>query len=573
MTSKFTESVLVGMGVMAGAGSLYAADIKSVPVSNVPLINIVSEAPDYGLKYSEKLKFDGSLSKIKVGGSYEISEGWSFDPFDRVLRTDVSENGEFSYSLGDDDFLYQLRKSSPAHEVIDYYKNFRLDKDELIGEAWKVVLGGDPLDFNLSGMTLEEIAGVFKKVNEYGVVDRGDGFWRYSIDLDAGYDVNASSIFENRFSVNDSKVVLKNGYFARGEADIGVDFSAGVNWDKKRLSAGVTVDAGYFFTNEVEKGSFIEAEVSSEVSSFGLGGFERDKTSKFKSESYHAGADIDVFNLRAGAGYWHKKNNDEINRKENAVYLIGGVDRDNFWASGRMGLNCIDEKGFRKSEVNGVRYEVGLGGFRKIDLDSKLFEKIDKSSSDFIYSGAVDFNLVKGVDVYGYLNGYFDEKGVGVVLKGDVLNGMIDNEKNYFASVKLFGKGGDFGDDFRRRILDKADFLEDFVDVSGISWKKKNGVYVFGEKNGDKEEFGGAVCFDKFYVKGGVFKENEKEGYSAEVGGEKIDIYGKYSVSGAGNRESVEVGAEFDLEDCAVFASGSIMDDDKSVFLGIKKTF
>lgn len=524
MLTDVVRGILVGVGSIAAAGSLYASDIKDSLVSHIPLID-VSKVSAPAPVQSQDVVTKGSSVEFNIDAGYKVPRGFYFDPHSMVLRTNSTENGEF-VRKPDGNIMYQFSKDFDAYDVLEYCDEFNIDRDVFLEEARKVFYGGDIKDFNLSGKTLEEIVGVFKKIDEYSELEWGEDFLKYGIDLDVEAEVNVSAVSENRLFADGYDVLIKKGSFAWGRAIAGADVNMSMYLDKEDLSGRAEVGFSYFTNLDIGEGDFTEFQIGS-PGGFFLGAGEINKKGKIKSISkeYFAGVSADVYDLSGSAEIWEKSIKEEVDVEEDIAYLLWGVDRDSFWVSRSFGHREIRKKGFREVIVEGDRSDFGRGGLED-SLDSEKVEDISEESSDFIHSTVANFKVLNAggleVDVYGYLNSHFDERGIGASFLSDWVSGISDSAGDYFGAVSLFGRGGDFDGDFRRMKEMRSSFLDNVR--SNVRWDDKSWVYLFANRDGDEEEVGGFVGSEGLHLIGGSIVKDDANGFFAEIGGNKFSV-------------------------------------------------
>lgn len=580
-----TSEIIAGtIGLIAAVSGSLDSSVVNRNVSEVCPVIEISEQMREKRVLPKGVRIENNRISVNLNARYEVPDHFSFDPFKGVLESNLTENGKFGYKIGegykdrDNDFYYRLNKESPAHYVLDYFDNFKVTQSGLLEETKQVLSGGNWKDFDVSGMSLSELIGMGKKTHEFSKIRSGDGFWKYIIDLDAKASGKSSVVFEKDFvGERGSRVEVVNGLFSSGEVEAGVYFEAGANWDKKDLSAGIGVDAKFFYEWKIENGFFIEAKnIHPNGNFFGGGAIGKKSESEFRSEECSLNAGVNAWDLNARAEFESRRVKEGREEREDVLYLIGGFE-DESWVFFGTGVEKSRKEGFYKIKGKGQRFDVGLDGIKKKNLNLNISERVEESSLGLVYSIAGNKNVFSrdcfDVDVYGYLKNYPNKKlGIGGSLRSDLVNLIVDDEE-YFGTVKLFGKGGSFENNFKKRIERKASFLEEYIN-DGSLWKNKKGVYGFIEGNNVEKKLGAAVCFGGLYSSGGVIEGKGTEGYFAEIGGKGARIKGSYSKSELGNVEKVDLGLEVKISDnCYIMGFGSHKGKDSSGVVEMKFLF
>jgi len=579
---------------------------KSVAVS-VGLVGIISGNLDYAVASEEfgeikpvmtiseevtaRPKLPREVRKVleennisfDLSAGYNVPEGFSFDPFSRVLESDFTENGKFGYKIGEgygergNDFWYQLRKDSPAHYVLSYFDDFSMGKGDFLREGKKVLAGGDIMDFDLSGMSLEEIKGMFKRFDEFSETSGGDGFFKSVVDLPASSEIKGCFISERDIGYSDgSKLNVVSGAFGSVELGARVYSGADINWGEKNFADDADVAGIFFYRWTVQNGFLVQGKVTSpnEVS-LGAGAIRKEGAGESSLERSFLEVDASVPDSDVGLEIIEEGIREDFEWQEDVLYLTAGIDKGKYWGSSSLGIKMSRREGDIETKKKMQEFYLGLKGLKEKSLDSVVSEKDRESSNELIYNFVGGRDLFNGgifdVSVHGYIGNYPDsEFYLGGSFRSDLLNLFVSG-KDYFVAGKLTGERGSFKKGFRDSVEEKGSFLREYLPKSNL-WKGKKEFYVFTERDDNVESVGGTICFDEIYTSAALVGDGELKGGRLGIGGNWGEVEGEYLKGGSGER--VGLAARVGIgKDWYFIGSGSSKGDDKNFSFKVVRPF
>ncbi len=566
-----TGGVFIAMGLAAafGCSGDKVSNDKYIPDNS--LVAPISRNMN-NPNYSEGVKFVKSSLKSDFSFKSDVTPGFSFNPFNVALKSDFNENGIIKYKVGEDDFQYSLGAGFSDHNVVDYFEGFKISRGALLREGEKVLKGGNIKDFNVSGMTLEELAGLRDKFDEFSAIKKGSGFWEYDVALNATANARGMIRIEDRFSLsNDSNLKISHGFF--GSVDAYGHSGFGANWNKNDLSANANSSLYYSYGLISKHGLFFEAKKESNNGNFiGIGIIKTRGDKDSFSGEYFANVKVNASSLDAGFEFGRREVREKIDSDGCLNYLTVGTDHNDTWFSSTLGFNRDEKIGTRETKIKGKYINASLDGIKKGDLDSHILENINDVSSsavvNFVAGKEIGVNFFD-IAVHGYFSNYPDSvSGLGGSVRSDLVN--IMSSGNYsFGTVKLIGKGGSFRDNFKERAEDHASFLPGYMRES--LWKGKNGFYIFSEKDNDREKVGVAIGFNNgLCLVGGSIKRNRKDGYFIEAGGENVNIKASYLQDDISGGDEASVGVDYSVSNgVSIGGGGSISDNETTGFIKV----